>query len=277
MIRCISGCMLAVALSIIIVAPAFAGAGESPVLTVNEESGTEYRTGLELFQQGLYADAIMHFEKAYEHDGRNINAIFATGLALDRTGRPEDAVAHYLQVLAADSTHAKAMKALPQSYFKQENWDKALAAYERGARFHPEDHAYPYGIALVHLKREAFDRAAPQLRKTLELRPDDTRIQFLLASCYVELGNMPEAVGIAHAILARDESHARARLILADHLRESANYDAALKEYKLAAGNIDTKAYAEHYIEIIEQLQEELEIEREYQERLERESLPQNR
>ena len=120
----------------------------------------------------------------------------------------------------------------------------------------------------VQVREETFNDAVKHLSRALELSPGDLNMLNLRARAFKELGQMENAYNDATAILAKNKNHAMARVIAADYLRMNGKLEDAMAEYETAARNIETKAYAEHYIEVIKQKLEEEEIEREYQERL---------
>lgn len=237
-------------------------------VAVNGESAAVYRSALDLFRKGDFAQALPLFTKAYKLDQRNTNALFAQGLTLDRLKQYNEAAGVYRTVLTVDPNHEKAMQALGQSLFEAGRFDEALEAASAGAKAYPKSYIYPNSTALVYLKQEKYKEAVPYLQKAIELKPDDLRIQYLLAQSLTQLGRSDDAVVLARAILAKNENDARARLIVADNLRESGKLEDAKAQYQIAARNIETKAYAEHYIKIIDQRIEELDIEREYEERM---------
>ena len=68
-------------------------------------------------------------------------------------------------------------------------------------------------------------------------------------------------------ILKKNKNHARAHVIVGDYKRINGQLEEALREYEIAVKNIETKAYAEHFIKVINQQLEEIEIEKEYEAR----------
>ncbi len=241
---------------------------QSGKVVVNEESGKAYKAGLELFRKKQYAKALDHFTQAYDLDKRNINALFAKGLSLNKLERDKEAAEVLENVLAIDPAHEKSLKLLPASYAAAGMTDKAMAAYDKGVQAYPDDFYFYHAKGVLCMKLGTFDKAAGLFRQALAKSPDRMEIREKLMFAFKEAGRMDDAYKVAREILAKDGSHARARVIAADHLRLSGDLEDALKEYERAAGNIETKAYAEHFIEVINQKLEEQEIEQEYQERM---------
>jgi len=267
---------------------------------VNEASGTEYREGLKLYGEGKYDAAALRFGKAFELDERNTAAVFAHGLALDKLGRYEDAALKFEGVLERDPGHEKALRMYPAVLARLGLNDRALAAWDRGIEVKPDLPFLRLGKARLLIALERPGEAVPLIGKALELgsrekgtfellayahraleqydhalaaydsalvrRPGDIDCMYLRAQTLSESGRLDEAFRAASDIIRRNGNHARARIIAGDCERLKGRYDEALGHYGIAAGNIGTRAYAEHFIKVIEQKLEEMEIEREWEE-----------
>ena len=266
---------------------------------VSSESGTEYKTGLELYSAGKYGEAIGHFEKAYALDSRNVAAIFAHGLALNKLGKYKEAAVKFGMVLDNDPGHTKALRLYPAALAQTGDTEKTLAAYDRVIAAAPDDYYLYWGEARYLIKLKKYDEAVTALHtsieldsqqpevyetlafvcreqkkpgdalsaydKALALKPGDTKYMYYRAQTLFELGKMEEAFDAATQILEKNKNHARARIITADYKRLKGQYDEALADYAIAAKNIETKAYAEHFIGVIKQTLEEIEIEKEWE------------
>jgi tetratricopeptide (TPR) repeat protein len=235
---------------------------------VTKESGTQYQAGLRLYHEGKYEQCIPYFQKAYRLDERNIAALFAHGLALNKLRKYREAAALFEKVLEKDPAHEKALRSLPMAYTAAGEEDKALAAYDRGIAAFPDDYYSYLGKAKVLIKLRNFREALPLLRKAHDLDSQRIETSEILAQTLTELGHMDEAYEIASGILKQDSNQARARIIAADYKRLKGRLEEALEDYRLATKDIETKAYAEHFIEVINQKLEEIEIEKEYEARL---------
>lgn len=269
---------------------------------VNEKSGAEYKEGLAAYQEGDYNLAITHFVKAHELDERNVAAVFAHGLALLKQKDFAKAASKFEAVLDKEPDHEKAARMFPYALDKAGDKEEALAAYDRVIASHPDNAGLYWGKARVLIQHDNAGDAVPLLKKAVELekknpalyetlsialyrtrqfkealaandnalalKPGDTGYLYFKAQVLSETGAMKDAYDTAKKVLAKNADHARARIIVADYKREQGMLDEALADYELAMKNIETRAYASHYIEVIKQQQEEEEIEREYQERL---------
>ncbi len=267
---------LLISLLLMLLMASSAAFSQDDEVVVNEESGAAYREGLELFKKRQYLDAAPLFGKAYTLDERNVAALFAHGLALNNAGKYAEAAEKLELVLEKQPDHEKALVLYPMTLERSEQYEKALAAYDAGIEKDPKDFNLYWGKARVFIRQKKHKEAVPSLIKARDLSPGNLKIRALLAQTYSELGRMEDAFNEAQAILEKNPNHARARVIVADYKRLAGKLEEAREEYQLAAKNIETKAYAEHYIEVIDQKLEEIEIEKEWEARQKRENSSQN-
>ena len=127
-----------------------------------------------------------------------------------------------------------------------------------------------YGKAIILLNRENYAEAIPLLEKAVACAPERLEVLERLMYTYREAGDREAAFKTAQKILGIDDNQTYARLICADYYREMGNYREALRNYERAARDTETKAYADYYSRVIEQELEEMEIEEEYREMMER-------
>ncbi|MFC1574333.1 tetratricopeptide repeat protein, partial [Candidatus Latescibacterota bacterium] len=147
--------------------------------------------------------------------------------------------------------------------------EKALAACDRGIAAIPDDEYFPLAKARILMKLDNLEDAVPLLEKAHELEPDNLDITEILMQSLAEVSRIDEAYEHAQDILEKDEDNARAHMVAGDYKRLKGDLEEALEEYEAASQDIETKAYAEHYKEVVEKQLEEKEIEEEYEEQLE--------
>ena len=80
------------------------------------------------------------------------------------------------------------------------------------------------------------------------------------------MGQTKEAAQAAENVIELNKNHARAHIIIADHNRRSGRLKDALSHYRISAQSLDTRAYAEYYIDVLTDQLEEKRVEQEYQE-----------
>ncbi len=268
MIRIHFAFLLIVSVSILHSFPIITAVHAAEEVIVNKESGEEYREGISLLNAKKYSQAVEHFQRAYELDNRNINALFAHGLALSEMKKFREAAVKFQLVLENDSKHEKALKMLPAVLADAGESEKAIAAYDKGIETMPESYFFYWGKAAEYMKLNRFEDAVPLLISAAEKAPQRIEIQEKLAYVYRESGRLDESYSTALSILEKNKNNVHARIIAADYKRLTGKLEEALKDYEVAVKDIETKAYAEHFIEVINQKLEEMEIEKEYRSRL---------
>ncbi len=239
--------------------------------TVNPQSVRVYNDGLALYNQGKFAQSIDQFKKAEEIDPANTAAIYARGLALGRMNRHREAAQAYSGVLTKDPGHRKSLIMLPSALAQASDAPGALAAYDKAIAALPGETSLYAGKARILILQKKYDDALAVLDKARSLAPKDPRIRETTAYVLAESGKLKEASVIAAEILAANPTNARAHLILADSFRLAKKFPEALEQYRAASKNLETKAYAEHFIDVIKKQTEEDEIEREYEARQKKE------
>ena len=261
-------CMAAIAFLAGLAAGPVRAQNTDPAVAVTQESGETYRAGLKDFNTRQYERALQQFVKAYQLDERNINALFAQALSLSRMGRNDESESVLGQVLVKDGSHEKALLLLPVVLSNEGKADQALAAYDRAIGRVSDDVPLLLGKGTLLLKQGRTKEAVAALSQAAANAPEDMAVLERLAYAYNESGDLENAYRTARTILARDPSSARALAIAGDYFRMKEQYREALDAYSKAAKNIETKAYAEHFIEVINQRLEELEIEKEFEKRM---------
>ena len=197
--------------------------------------------------------------------------MFAQGRAFNNLKKYPEAVAARFRLRKTEPDHDKALRLYPVVLEQAGRNDDALAAYDKALTRIPDNADLNWGKGRVFVRMQKHKEAIPPLEAALRLEPANQKIRLLLTQTYVSVGRPEDAYKAAETILAAEPNNARARVIVADWKRQQGDYEAAIADYTAAAKNIETKAYAEHFIEVIRQQMEEEEIENEYRERLKQE------
>ncbi len=140
------------------------------------------------------------------------------------------------------------------AYLDQEDYPRAVEAFEEALRLAPEfvDARYNLGLSLLKLGRP--DQAVEQLDEVSRQRPQDKDARYALASAWFHLGDYRQALPELEAALALDPSFLRARYTLAlakERTGDSAGARAAWAAYlELDA----TSAWAQEAREHLESL-----------------------
>jgi len=157
---------------------------------------------------------------------------------------------------------------LPVTYANAGDNDGALAAYDRGIQVMPGNYNFYLAKARLLIKLKRLKDAIPVVEKAQQIDPGRVEIEETLAQAYAEDGRMDDAFAVASRILTKDAGNVRAHVVVGDNLRFRGDFKEAIEHYRIAVKDIETKAYAEHFIEVLEQKIEEKDIEQEYEKKL---------
>ena len=118
--------------------------------------------------------------------------------------------------------------------------EAAIAKYEQAVALAPHQHRILYKLALVHVKREAWDEVARVTERALKLAPTFANYASMRGIALARLaasgnGNWAEAQSALQAALALDDGDADAHLELGDVLLHLDDERAALVHYDRAA------------------------------------------
>ena len=122
-------------------------------------------------------EALAWYEKVPADSDQSFGAQLRTAVLLDDTGKQKEALSliHDLQARAADDS-----KQLGDTYLleaemlnRHQRGQEAVAVYDRGLQALPDDTRLLYARALLNDDLDHVDAAVRDLRRVLELKPDD--------------------------------------------------------------------------------------------------------
>ena len=147
-------------------------------------------------------------------------------------------------------------------------FSKALPLLNKAITISPSNSRLYENRAYVYLQVKDLKNALENYQSARELTPDNINLRYMIAQVLSDMGRIKEASEAAENVLQLNANHPQAHIIIADYLRLSGKLNEALVHYHSAAKSIDTKAYAEHYIDLIAIEKEEAEAEKEFQEKI---------
>lgn len=166
------------------------------------ETALEYfRKGVDLQQRGLFDHAIEEYERALKLDPDNIDFMLNLGAACLQKGLSDRAIKLLGRVLDKDSTNSLALYNIGKAFVYREEYDSALAAFNRAA----------------------------------ELLPEDTDIKKAVAGCLRSLGHHGQSADIMLSLIETIATDAKTLLELGDNLMKLERFDEALDVFRRAA------------------------------------------
>lgn len=162
--------------------------------TPEEEAKASEERGIELYNEGEYAQAALEFRSAIQEDQNVANAYY------------------YLGLINEKSRKYKAMK---------ENLLKAV-------ELAPENIDAKIRLGKVHLLFNDVESSLIQADEVLKLQPEQLDAMTLKASALVRDKKLADAVVIIDSVLLKDPKHSEAVSLKAALLMEDQNFDGAL-------------------------------------------------
>ena len=144
--------------------------------------------------------AELHFRESHDLAQRKLSGLLERAAAAEKKGRHGAAEKLYLQILEEGPSLLEAYFALFEVYRRVDRYDKAAAVLERLKVVKPDDEKAHVLLGNVYFtrkfsgKRKIFlDRAVENLKKALELNPDNYDACYTLSSVYRHMGKDIEA------------------------------------------------------------------------------------
>jgi tetratricopeptide (TPR) repeat protein len=139
-----------------------------------KDSGKLTTLGLELIQQGRYAEARKYFQRAVARNPKNAEAMSNLGYLWLIQGRFADAENHYRQALRIRPTDPNIGAQLGLALFNQGLIDKARAQFDKVLKTSPRCAAALSGLGTVERAAGHFKEAEQAFQRALEADPSLT-------------------------------------------------------------------------------------------------------
>jgi len=191
-------------------------------------------------------EALVTAEQTLALKPGNPFALSMRGLALIQLGKFDDAIKTFDQAIALQPEYSFAWSRKGFVLMQMERDKEAIAAFERAQELNPDDgwSLCRFGELLARSKDpDQWKRAAPLLRRVLELGPDAdgaTSVAMALES----LGLLDESVAAADKAIELDPSAVNAYQIKGEALRRLKRYEDALAAIDAALALRSDLAYA---------------------------------
>lgn len=107
----------------------------------------------------------------------------------------DEAVEKQYKAIQANFTNNQYAEA--ENYYKQEEYQKAIAKYEE---INPQNYDTSVGIAAAYQNLKEYDKATEYYKKALEYKPDTETVQIALAGMYIQTDKLTEAEDVLNKI-----------------------------------------------------------------------------
>jgi tetratricopeptide (TPR) repeat protein len=148
----------------------------------NEDAKALVKEGVQLNDQGKYAEAIEKYNQALKIDPGNIYADFELAYTLFISGKGTDGIPYLQKVIAANtSLTAGAYDLLGTIYDKDNQKDKAIEAYNAGIKANPGYQRLYYNLGIVYSRYKQYAEAEKCAIEAIKLDPKHASSQRMYA------------------------------------------------------------------------------------------------
>lgn len=219
-------------------------------------------------------EAIDAYQNAIKYDGETLADYKALGPLLVQQDRLEEALEVYKTIVEKDPNDGEAQQTLAslmssmgmdvmdviatkeaaleqepnnatlafeiaQSYFKEQYYPEAIAAFDKVIAINPDDaDAWEYKGS-AQQNDEQFADAIKSYEKVLELKPDHAKVMCEMATCYLELGNNRKAMSTAQQAINTNSNLGLGYIVKGDVYAKVADDCIGAREKRIA--NFDDK------------------------------------
>ncbi len=166
-------------------------------------SGTALSRGIELYQKGIYSDAVREFRRAIAFDPYSENSLKAYDFmaqAYLKMKRPEEAIKVYEEAirlffakLGGEITVDFLYLKIGNILYDQQRYNEAMEYYLKAVRINPStDNLYPLGQAYIQLQR--YKEAEETFQRILRYEPDNYGAHYSLGLLWSKQGIYGEAI-----------------------------------------------------------------------------------
>ena len=172
-----------------------------PALPAEGQAGaveSQFKKGVDAFTRGNWDLAQTDFEKVLEAEPKHFGALVHSGwVAQRRADWPamEKFMREALRVGPLAVDNAAIWIGWGFAALEQEKWEQATAAFAQAVALEPSNARGRRMLALVLGRRGWFQAAEDEMRRALQLEPDDAGAHFNLAVFYLQ--RQPVAVELA--------------------------------------------------------------------------------
>jgi tetratricopeptide (TPR) repeat protein len=202
--------------------------------------------GLSCFQAGQYdrAAAILAGAQA-EADS---SLLYTLGVSLARSGRAGQAADVFAQLLRSPSTSPDVLVLMGQVHAQQQDYDGALALFQRALELNPGTPDAHYSAGQIHLRSGRLPEAEQEFRQELQARPDDARTRYHLAYVLEQQQRAEEAMPLLAEVVRTHPSYADARYLMGKILMDRGQPGEAAEQLEAAVGLAPDKPHLRYQL-----------------------------
>ena len=203
---------------------------------------TFYEEGIELYNQGLFPEALEKFKKitAFDQNENSLHYNLASfysgiihrnlGLLFLQKGDFPEAIAHFNLALEFNPTHYEIYNYLGVAYNNWKKYQKAMSAFSKVLEVAPELLSLRYKVAIVLYNLRKYDEALEEMRHLVELNPKFADFHYHLGVIYAHQRQFDQAQKAFSRAVELNPHYLSARIQLSLIMAAQGNYDSSLEK-----------------------------------------------
>lgn len=210
---------------------------------MNEEAQSKehYDSGKALYDQDLYLEASVEFEKAIQLNPNNADAYLYWGSTLQKREKFEEAIQLLQKALALKPDYAKAYYCWGITLAEQRKFGEAIEQFKTAVKFDPmfADAYLEWGAALQN--QQMLEAAIERYQKANEVNPDYPQAYYYLGTAFADQRNFDGAIEQYQQALKLDKTNINIYIALWDALEQQGKYAEAIKVCEQAIAEVYLK------------------------------------
>lgn len=204
---------------------------------------SDYATGVKLFNEGKYEEALLRFEELMREQPNQWQSFYYAGLCYQKLNKIDKAKEAFEKGLSLKDELSIRLP-LSQIYFSEKNYEKVLEVLKieslKDAKTEVKKSAYKL-ISTSYYLLGKYKEAVPFYKEYLLLDSDPT-IKYYLGFCLYKTESFEESAQILEEVIKIDPQYLEAGTLLASVYLELVNLNPSKKEFYLKnAENIGQK------------------------------------
>jgi tetratricopeptide (TPR) repeat protein len=164
------------------------------ILTINPDSAeADMIAGEALDGEGDGEGALQQFRAAVKANPKEPNVHFVLGYLLWTRKQFDEAIAEFHAELANDPANNQAMLYLGDVYVRLGQFATAKDILEKAAKYPTTDPLIHLDMGIVYMETDDQNGAVRELKKAVEMEPENVNAHFRLAKIYLSMGKKEEA------------------------------------------------------------------------------------
>ena len=172
-------------------------------------------------------------EKVMKVNMREIDVLYNVAKCLDMMGRADEAIEYYNRILAITPGETDTYIALAEMESKRGNFERAMAIYHDGLRYHPENGDFHGRFGSLLLQTGQVDEAIKELETAVKLKTDSA-IYGNLGVAMLTKGDVDKATRYFNGAIQIDPANAEAHYNLGNTFLAQDLPAKAVGEYEMA-------------------------------------------